>query len=145
MLYGNQLSNIISNDILTSRMFLGCYASDEIPIFKNKTFAIINTDPANKVGSHWTVLYKGVGNDYEFFDPLGKPPTVYKFKKFPVFNKLYYNLKPIQNPFKNACGFYCLYYMFYKSRGHILADIFEKFSNFRSDWFIESKIPYLYS
>ena len=58
MLYSNQLDNIISNDILKSNKYLGCYASDEIPIFQNKFFAIINTDPAHKIGRHWTVLYK---------------------------------------------------------------------------------------
>ena len=124
MLYSRELDFIISRDILTSNKYLGCYASDQIPIFQDKTFAIINTDPAHKLGRHWTVLYKGENNFYEFFDPLGKSPENYKLKKFPDFVKLKYNSKIIQNPFKNACGYYCLYYMFFKSRGYILADIF---------------------
>ena len=70
---------------------MGCYASDEIPIFQNKSFAIINTDPAHKIGRHWTVLYRGEGDFYEFFDPLGNSPTYYKFKKIPDFDKLEYN------------------------------------------------------
>ena len=124
---------------------MGCYASDEIPIFQDKTFAIINTDPSYKSGEHWTVLYKGENNRYEFFDPLGKSPKNYKFKNFPNFAKLKYNSKILQNPFKNKCGYYCLYYMFFKSRGYNLEDIFEKYSVFYSDWYITAKIKYLYT
>ena len=55
MLYNSELDFIISKDILTLNKYLGCYASDEIPIFQDKTFAIINTDPSYKSGEHWTV------------------------------------------------------------------------------------------
>ena len=52
MLYNSELDFIISKDILTLNKYLGCYASDEIPIFQDKTFAIINTDPSYKSGEH---------------------------------------------------------------------------------------------
>ena len=145
MLYSSELDFIISRDILTSNKYLGCYASDQIPIFQDKTFIILNTDPADKIGKHWVVLFKEKNNCYEFFDPLGNSPKNYKFKNFPNFAKLKYSSKILQNPFKNACGYYCLYYVFFKTRGYNLEDIFEKCSVFYSDWYITSKIKYLYS
>ena len=100
MLYSSEFDNIISKDISTLNKYLGCYASIEIPIFRDKSFAIINIDPAHKIGSHWTVLYKGEDNFYEFFDPLGNSPAYYEFKKIPDFVKLKYNSKKFKTLLK---------------------------------------------
>jgi len=147
MLYSNEISNIIKNDLKTQNQFLGCFSRDNIPELKNNTFIIINTDPKHKPGEHWIVLYKNKENIFEFFDSLGRSPNEYKFKKFPRYKYVIHNLNVIQNPLQNTCGYFCLYYIFFKSRGYDIFEIVEHFSsNFNvNDLYIKLKIEHLYN
>ena len=83
---------------------------------------------------------------FEFFDPLGRSPEEYDFKHFPKITTLY-NLKCIQNPLQNLCGYYCIYFAYFKSRGYKLPDIIDHFSEnlHANDLYIKLKIKYLFN
>ena len=121
-MFKSLLINIIEKDPISNFSFQGCFASDEIPNIQKNNFAILNTDSAEKAGEHWTVLYRGNGDLYEFFESFGQPPKIYSFKNFP--QKYIYNNLMLQNPFENNCGYFCLYFIFFKCRGKKLSDIF---------------------
>ena len=123
MLYSDQISDIIKHDPRTQKQFLGVYASNDLPDLYANTFIILNTEPRHKSGSHWVVLYKNKEHVFEFFDSLGKSPHKYAFKNFPKYKYIVHNLNLIQNPLQNTCGYFCLYFSFFKSRRYSINDI----------------------
>jgi len=147
MLFSNELNSIIKNDVITQSHFLGCFAADQVPKLGKNTFIILNTDPKNEEGEHWVVFHKYSENKFEFFDSLGFSPFHYKFKNLPNFDYIIYNKQQYQSSFSNACGYYCLYYLFYKSRGYRLEDILLNFStNLNSnDLYVKREIIYMYN
>ena len=36
-----------------------------------------------------------------------------------------YNAAPMQQNFSNVCGFYCVYYILHRARGHSMVDIID--------------------
>ena len=55
--------------------FKDVYAVDEIPKLKSDSLVVVNLDPSNMPGSHWTVIYNKEGLVIEYFDSRGmKPP-----------------------------------------------------------------------
>ena len=48
----------------------------------------------------------------------------------------------IQNPFQNTCGYFCLYYIFFKCRGKKMNDIFA--DSFLNDTYIKTRVNELY-
>lgn len=106
----------------------GILAADQLPtgVVPRPTFFIVNTDPSNKPGRHWTVLYKDAIS--EFFDSAGLPPDHYGFADFlrPCY---LYNSTGIQRQDSNTCGLYCLSYVLMKSVGlefKTIVDVFSK-------------------
>ena len=83
--------------------------------YKKNKFIILNTDPSEKNGEHWTVLFRENEDLYEFFDSLGQHPKKFFFQNFP--SKCNFSKTMIQNPFEDTCGYFCLYYIFFKCRG----------------------------
>ena len=139
-MFKSQLVNFISIDPISKFDFQGCFASDEIPKMQKNKFIILNTDSSESKGEHWTVLFRENEDSYEFFDSLGQSPKTYSFQNFPT--KCNFATKMIQNPFQNTCGYFCLYYIFYKCRGKKLADIFN--NSFINDMYIEMQVNELY-
>ena len=103
--------------ILKFRMkgvYVGVYASDELPqIIRRPLAIVINTDPSDKPGTHWTALYitrEGYG---EFFDTRGIAPDhrvrSYLNKKAP--RGFEYNQRRIQSPVTTICGMYCIEFL----------------------------------
>ena len=72
-MFKSQLVNAIDSDPVSKFCFQGCFASDEIPKIQKKKFIILNTDPSEKQGEHWTVLFRENEDFYEFFNSLGQP------------------------------------------------------------------------
>ncbi len=120
------LSNIQIDNLLKSfPEYLGCIAHDEIPKLLPKIKPrssggfVINTDPANKAGSHWQSIYfdaRGKGKDsIEFFDSYGDPidPKLLKDIKLiadklhsPNYLKFKENRIKYQNDVSSNCGWF---------------------------------------
>ena len=114
-----QLLKNINSDILANKYFIRVFPRDLLPqkVTYPSSF-IINTDNSNKPGEHWLAIYINGDCQLHFFDPLGLPPVFYGLDEY--FNNIasiyQFNTLQYQNIFSNHCGFYCLLFIFIKSR-----------------------------
>ena len=123
-----EIRRFILKDPQTRSYFAGVIAKDEIPKEpqKNKThFYVVNTQTADLPGQHWVVLwYSGVSN---YFDPEGHPPFLQAETSF-LHRRWTWNALRIQPFYSIYCGLYCLYFVYFKSRGFSMKDIVSSFS-----------------
>jgi len=134
-MYKTELINYINQDKYAKKIFCGVKALNELPKMKiEKPCAfIVNTEKADKRGEHWFSIYIPIYGPMEYFDSFGGRPQhkeVYNLFKLNG-NKYIYNQKPIQNYFSDTCGYYCLLYIFLRSRKISLFKIINIFVKFR--------------
>lgn len=101
---------------------------------KDTIALVVNTalDPNKTEGEHWVGLYADKSKpDFDYFDSLGAPPTKQVFYSF--FNRQQRawaaNIQPLQDPLSSVCGYYCLFFLFMRCRGHSMKDITLTFSD----------------
>lgn len=92
----------------------GVYAEDRLPDITERPRAIIvNTDPADKSGTHWTAIYLKSNGKGEFFDSYGREPDIpvqyYMDRHAP--DGWLYNTRKVQGYWSTLCGAYCLQYL----------------------------------
>ena len=98
-------------------------------IKKFPAFYVINTDYYYEAGIHWLVI--GFFKKYTIFiDSFGLSPVYYNF---PLIVKrrgvpLVQNTQRLQSFKSSACGYYCIYFIYFLIRGHKLFDIVQRFS-----------------
>ena len=104
----------------------GVYARDQVPIRLLPGGYIANTENADRKGEHWISL--SVNGDYsvEFVDSLAQIPIKYDWEFTSPWT---YNSQRIQPPNSGLCGGYCLYYLFFKSRGLSMSHIMQSLPN----------------
>ena len=111
--------------------FQGVRAADQLPTrLQSGQSLIINDSDSGEPGKHWIALYQNTPATLEMFDSFGNPPEYYHLqRKLPHSEQFVYNRTKLQGN-SDVCGVYCLYYLFYKSRGHptskIVNDLFSK-------------------
>ena len=118
---------------MTSSCFLGVFASNElpskIPIYPSGLIA--NTDPNNKPGQHWVAMFLEEVKE-EFFDSYGLPPNFYTdyFTKFLTSHPgdTERNVGTLQALNSDVCGYYCMFYLFHRSRDQDFKSIVKHFS-----------------
>jgi hypothetical protein len=76
-------------------------------------FYVANTKPAKHPGEHWVVFYWKRCDQLEFYDSLGLTPEIYGFY---VPNSVIIHMlpRPLQSPFSNVCGQYCVLFIIYR-------------------------------
>ena len=107
-----QLIRILRDHLRST--FYGVYAEDQLPNTNHRPLAIIvNTDPSDLEGTHWTAMYLTRDRPAEFFDSFGRPPDKpvqeYLNKQSP--DGWLYNTTPVQGLFSTLCGAYCVQYL----------------------------------
>ena len=100
------LQQIISQIPLLKFRYLGLFPSDHVPTLDNDTFAIINTQPSNMQGEHWTMI-ANFGHQLSFADSLAR--NGYSFLK--QNNKQMMPASLQSRP--SVCGFYTIYAAFH--------------------------------
>ena len=121
-----ELETYMQRDPKISHFYRGVLPKDLLPL---RPLFIVNQDTSNKDGSHWIVVYLGgEGNLAEYFDPLGKEPDG-DFKSYLTLQSRGYmfNTQRCQNYLSNLCGHYCLFYCYFKARGHSMGIILNRF------------------
>ena len=109
--------------------FGGIYAKDKITndMIKPSHFYIINLDDFDSYrnGTHWTAFYYYRNrNRIEYFDSYGlKPPQIISENY-----KYIYNSSQFQSYSSKACGYYCLYFIYYRFHGLSFYEIIKQFS-----------------
>ena len=141
------LKLIISSDYKLSKTFRGVFAYNKLPstVSSFPSSYIVNTDIAKKKGEHWIALYFESSKLCEIFDSYGLQPfgRIYTFASNNA-DCVQYNKMFLQNPFSSLCGLYCIYFLYYKSRGYSLRNIvtrsFKDYLWERNDVFVRESI-----
>ena len=127
------INEYLISDVNIKRIYRGVISSNELyKICKNnECLYVVNTDPNYLPGSHWIVIYSS-NKSCEIFDSLGENPLSYgtHFTNFLFnYNKYSYCIKQLQNKMSNTCGIFCIFYIFWKTRGFDLNEIVNTFSH----------------
>mgnify|MGYP000084934052 CR=1 FL=1 len=113
-----EIERTVANDKCLSKIFLGVFASDQLPkVVEKPSRLIANTDPSNKPGQHWVALF--FSENAEYFDSYGMPPL----RAFDIYKPLLENRYCLQNSYSTACGEFCIYFLHKRVRGHRLESI----------------------
>ena len=87
---------------------------------------------------HWLAVY--FDKDVEYLDSLGLFPLDSRLENY-LSEDYVYNTAPMQQNFSNACGFYCIYYILHRARGHSMVDIIDTLKRSDGDFVVKD---YLY-
>jgi hypothetical protein len=101
-------------------MFVGVFARDRLPTklkSDRPSLLVCNTDPHDRPGEHWIVLYVEDSSYGEYFDSFGRPPD----QPFRTFMDRYCsnwtrNERQLQSIISYYCGHYCVFYCLHRSR-----------------------------
>jgi Ulp1 family protease len=135
-----EITNILSKHCPS---FGGVFPSNKLSNIANNSLVILNTDPEDKVGSHWVALYVNKDTS-EFFDSLGNSPRSYhkywhtflmKNSKKYIFNDL-----RLQNFNSSDCGKFCIFYVVLRSSGIEFKSIIKMLQNVDLDRFLNNLI-----
>ena len=89
---------------------------DRLPQRKPGAY-IINGGNHDESGSHWMAVFC-TRDRIEFIDSYGgRPPPDARLLQF-LGSNYAYNTVIWLKPLPNACGFYCLYFLLHRARGH---------------------------
>jgi hypothetical protein len=119
------LLNILPRALDKSARFMGVFAADEAPAWSSlqpRSCYVMNTDPGDQEGEHWLAVYKPTDGPPELFDSFALPLT--RYKSVPALADappgLRITPRALQSPFSYVCGHYCVYYLYYRTRGSTL-------------------------
>ena len=128
-----QIRAILHNDYMTKDLFQGVFAIDQLPATCHGMY-VVNTDEQDKPGEHWLAVY-----NKEYFDSYGLPPQDERMIDF-LGSNVVYNAVPLQQVMSNACGFYCIYYLLERARGHSIQEIVHILRHSDSDFIVKQMI-----
>ena len=131
------LDGILKRDHVTKKGYLGAYPACEIPISKKtRYFFITNTDRHDKPGKHWTA-WMVEGDKVEFFDSFGRSPNnkqfPYEFKDFILEKNVSYSAFRVQQYTSSTCGYFCMYYIYFRSLGLDFDYIIKQLENLKGN------------
>lgn len=115
-----QLNQIMKYDNYSKELYLGTFAIDTIPcISKYPSCLIINNQTSIQNGQHWIAIFFNSNKTAEFFDSYGNPPIFYGLNYYiNKYSSTYiFNHKQVQSINSSNCGYYCVLFLLFKSRG----------------------------
>ena len=115
----NRIRDILSRDKRTRDTFRGVFARNELPTTATTGLYVCNTDPIDKPGGHWVVIYIDKNKRAEYFDSFGLPPLFDEFEQFMINNSKFWlhNSKVVQDVYSSACGHHCIFFCIQRSIG----------------------------
>lgn len=132
MLNTRQLIDICKSDPKLSPSFLGVFAKDQIPLkIRFPSAFIVNTQSSWQNGEHWVAFYFSSEKEADFFDSFGRHPEYFGHEKYlkNTASKWRYNPLQLQSYVSHICGYYCVLFLLYRSRGFSLDDFLCKFKD----------------
>ena len=136
----NELKCILTSNTVTSPYFKQVLAQDELNYvdYNDTGFYVVNTDASDGPGKHWTVIAVFDHSPSEFFDSLGKQPTLYgkNFTNFLIASgpQYMYSTKRIQSVDSVNCGHFSIYLAYHRCLGYSFEDILGMFSAINLDY-----------
>ena len=117
-----QLNNVLMNNPVTKKYYIGTFPGCVIPAVKSKKYSFItNTDLHDQRGEHWNA-WMVQGQKVLFFDSFGRDPSdstfpgIYK-ELLNGFKVLNYTKTRVQNFTSSTCGYYCIHFIYLLSLG----------------------------
>ena len=108
--------------------FQGVFSCDTLP--PNPQLLVCNTDPHDKPGTHWIVIYVDKNGRGEYFDSFGmEPPVVFKDYMNKHCRNWTFNRRKLQSVLSRFCGHYCCFYCVYRYNGFSMRKIVTMFTN----------------
>ena len=128
------LFKYLEKDNKSLSKFNGIFAIDDLifPISDMNGYLICNTDESYNKGKHWVVIYIDKNKkEVEYFDSLGKRPCerFIKFMREDSNNYIIHNTKKLQSSLSDSCGFFCLYFIYFRCRNINYKSIIDNFSS----------------
>ena len=111
-MYEFTIEKILEYDKITSKMFLGAFARDELPNkIEYPACFIANTHTRQEPGQHWLAFYNDKKGICYFFDSYGRSPIYYKFREYieKTSKKCLFNKQRIQGQ-SHFCGLYSIFF-----------------------------------
>ena len=107
------------------KKFAGVFPKDQLTnnIIKRNHFYIINLDNSIGNGTHWVACYCNNSNIVEYFDSYGLKPIEFIAKNY----NYIYNSSQFQSYTAKSCGYYCLFFIYYRTR-YNFHEIIKQFS-----------------
>lgn len=123
-----ELERYMLHDPYIRQYYGGVVALDQLPKeIKKPSIFIVNSDPAGLPGKHWyAVFFTKVS---EHFDSAGfYPNKTLEAELIAHGPKFLYNNVRVQALHSETCGLFCLFYCYFRCRGHSFRDIMKMFS-----------------
>ena len=131
-----QLDQVLTKDRFTKGSFAGVYACDQlssIEISKYLKLFVVNTDPMELPGAHWTAICFDENMKREFFDSYEKHPIHYNKHFLDFMNRIAvkwkHNKIQLQSAFSTVCVQYCIYFLYHWCRKRSMSSIANSFVN----------------
>ena len=120
----NELNLRLFTNPVTRLYFGGTYAADKLPPpFMVPQSFVVNEDFSDEPGTHWVAIFIRSKNEVNYFDSLGRAPTMAiaeYLNMFPIINQ---NKKTYQSINSTVCGLYTMYFIYMSTLGYTLRQI----------------------
>jgi hypothetical protein len=131
------LNRVLKRNDVTKHVYLGGFPACVIPKTRKKRyFFITNTDQHDKSGKHWTAWMMN-DDKVEFFDSFGRSPEneqfPEQFRYHIIGKKVLYSDFRVQEYSSNACGYFCMYYIYFRSLGLDFNYIIKQLKNLKDN------------
>jgi hypothetical protein len=126
-----EIAHAMSSNRITSSLFRGVFACDEVPPSMALPAAIIvNTDTTQEPGAHWIAFYQEREGEVEYFDSYGKPLTFYgpKVEVLGKDKRVISQAHQLQSNLTTVCGQYCMFFLLRRCSGESFAHIVHLFT-----------------
>lgn len=130
-------------------------SADPIPLSQRPQGYIINTDEIERpidpdhLGEHWVTAYVPAGGSVEYFDSFALEPWKPQIRNFLRRNSFRHrkykrNTKVLQDLKASTCGYWCIYYLYYRFRGMSMSKIMKQIRQSDSDCWVFNTINQLF-
>jgi hypothetical protein len=120
----------IQGDSLLRTYCAGVVPCDRLPLKEQLTFPcyiISNTDPHNKPGKHWILMFFTAPGCCTYFDSYGREPLG-QFRSYLGNTAVTVNNTQVQAYHSAECGAHCLFVAYYMVRGHTFHSVVSRYS-----------------
>jgi hypothetical protein len=142
----SEIATVLQSIPIMKNSFRGVFPADMLPhkITNFPASFVINTDPSNKPGTHWTAVHFISPWKAMFFCSFGK--SDYPFMRFVLDNAccVEYNDHAFQSELSTVCGQYCCVFLYYMNVGVDLRNLLSTCKPVWNDEFISHHFQYLF-
>ena len=107
--------------------FSGVYSRDNLPNKINDEVYVINLDEYSDIGTHWIAFYVK-NNDITYYDSFGIEHIPREIKAFIKNRNIKTNIFRIQAYDSIMCGYFCIRFINFMSKGKSLTEYTNLFS-----------------